>query len=312
MPTEDSVPTPVIDFRLRPPFKSYHELSIFDKGSLDNYSRKGVQPPPSFLESDMDLLLEEMDEAHVIAGVALGRKAAPAYGTVSNEDIAELIERYPKRFIPFGGVDMSVPPRSGSSVSGARSVAQRVIAEVDYVLDDLGFVGVAVDPGWLDPPRHADDPTLYPLYAHCAERDVAIAVTMSIFVGPDLTYSNPTAIQRVAKDFPGLQIVVPHAAWPWVTQFLGACFTAKNIWVSPDFYGHVPNMPGALHFAEAANYYLENRLLYASAYPARPLADSIREFRDLPIRPDVQRKSLFDNAVELLGEAVPWLAKEMT
>jgi uncharacterized protein len=282
---------PVIDFRLRPPYKSFLDLSILDKSSLQNYTRMGVPPPPSFMESSMDLLIEEMDEANVVAGVVLGRKAAAPYGTVDNEHIAELVRDHPGRFIPFGGVDTSSP--------------RAAVADVDRIMDEFGFAGVAVDPGWLDPPRPPDHPTLYPMYAHCAERGVPVAVTMSIFVGPDIRFSNPATIQRVAKDFPDLDLIVPHAAWPWVNEFVGVCFTAKNIWVSPDFYGHIPNMPGALHYVEAANYYLSDRMLYASAYPVRPLASSIDEFTALPFDEDVLPRALYDNACRLLGEHAP-------
>lgn len=301
----DKGPEPVVDFRLRPPYKSFLGLSIHDKDSLQNYTRAGVDPPPSFMDSDMDLLIQEMDEANIVRGVVLGRNAAQPYGVVENDHIAELLQLYPDRFIAFGSVDSRAPVKAGSGISGARSMAQSMISETDYVLDDLGFAGIAIDPGWSDPPRTPDDPTFYPLYAHCSERGVPIAITMSIFVGPDIQFSNPVTIQHVAKDFPNLQIIVPHAAWPWVNEFLGVCFTAKNIWVSPDFYGHIPNMPGALHYSEAANYYLEDRILYASAYPARPLDASVAEFNALPLRYEVRRKALHDNARRLLGDLVP-------
>jgi predicted TIM-barrel fold metal-dependent hydrolase len=297
--------TPVIDFRLRPPFRGFLNLAIHDKGSLQHYTRAGVSPAPSFIESDMDCLIQEMDSANIVRGVVLGRNAAQPYGVVANEDIAELVRSYPDRFVPFGSVDSRLGARAGSGITGNRSVAQRMIREVDYCLDDLGFAGIAVDPGWSDPPRHVDSPTFYPLYAHCAEREVPIAITMSIFVGPDISYSEPTALQRVAKDFPSLQVIVAHAAWPWVTELLGVSFTSKNIWVSPDFYGHIKNMPGALHYSEAANYFLEGRLLYASAYPARPLKESVEEFCALPLREDVLKKSLYDNARRLLGDVIP-------
>jgi predicted TIM-barrel fold metal-dependent hydrolase len=275
----------VIDFRIRPPAKSFLGLSILNKG-YKGPTRMGVEPAPSFMQDSMDLLIEEMQEAGIVKGVIMGRQSAPVYGSVPNDEIAEILKEYPGHFEAFGGVNLM-------DIKAA-------VAEVDRAIKELSFKGIAVDPGWSEVPMTADDRRVYPIYAKCDELGVPVAITTSIYVGPDISYSLPASLHRVAKDFPSLNIVVPHAAWPWVNEMLGVAFASTNIWLAPDFYLNIPNMPGATHYVEAANYYLSDRLIYASSYPVRPLKESIEEFKSRPINDEAKEKALYKNAARLL------------
>ena len=118
-----------------------------------------------------------------------------------------------------------------------------------------------------------------------AEHGLILALTSSIYyVGPDMSYCMPVHIQRVAMQFPQVPIVVPHAFWPWVTEGCGVAFQNSNVYLVPDFYGYIPNSPGAEEYVKAANYYLGYRLLFASSYPIR----AARTERGAVCRPPVQ------------------------
>ena len=281
----------VIDFRIRPPAKSFLKLSVFDKSATSSLLNRptwaGVEPAPSFIQSSMELLIQEMKEAGVKKGVIMGRQTALKYGRIPNDEVAEIVNEYPGYFIPFAGIDpMDI---------------KAAVAEVNRTINELGFNGVALDPGWSDIPLMADDRRLYPIYAKCDELGVPVSITLSSHMGPDITYSVPASVQRVARDFPSLIILVAHGAWPWTNQMAGVALEQSNIWLVPDIYMHIPGMPGAMHFVEAANYYLGDRLLFASSYPIRPLKDSIKEFLSLPLKEEVKEKALYTNAARLLG-----------
>jgi hypothetical protein len=227
-----------------------------------------------------------MDEAEIDVAVIMGRRSAPRYGSVPNEEVAELVRDYPGRFVGFGGVN-------GSDLKDA-------LAEVDRIID-YGFKGVAMDNGWSDPPLYDDDEKLFPIYEKIASAGLILSLTSSIFVGPDLTYSMPVHIQRVALAFPNLPIVVPHGAFPWATQMCGVALQCRNVYLLPDFYFHIPNTPGADEYLKAANYYLGHRLLYGSSYPVRPLDQSLAQFRALAFEKDETReRCLGGNAARLL------------
>jgi predicted TIM-barrel fold metal-dependent hydrolase len=283
----------IIDFRVRPPFGAFTSTAIYNARPA-NALPWAVRPLHmnlpyyrSFAERSMEAFIDEMDAAGIGLGVVMGRQSPPQYGSVPNEDIVALLERYPRRFIGFGGIDGSDPAKA--------------MAEVEKCIA-WGFKGVAFDNGWCDPPLYDDDERLMPLYARCAEAGLIVSFTSSIFVGPDLTYCDPVHIQRVARRFPTLRIVVPHGAWPYTVQICAVAFQCSNVHLIPDFYGHVPNTPGADEYVKAANYYLGHRLLFASSYPVRPMGQSVEQFRAQPFESDeIRWRCLGGNAARLLG-----------
>jgi len=241
----------------------------------------------SFAEQSIEAFVEEMDEAGIDLAVVMGRQSAPVYGWVPNEDVHELVQRYPGRFEWFAGVD-------GSSGEAA-------LAEIDRC-KAWGAKGVALDNGWCAAPLYDDDESLFPVYEKCERDGLIVSITSSIFVGPDMTYCDPVHIQRVARRFQGLKIVVPHACFPYAQEACGMAFQCSNVYLIPDFYGHIPNTPGAHEYVRAANYFLSYRLLFGSSYPVRPLGQSVEQFRALEFASDqIRDRCLGGNAARLLG-----------
>ena len=103
----------IIDFRVRPPYKSFLGSGIFrcwDFQSPETMTaiQMGRNPIPSVREGSMDMFVKEMDEAGIVESVIMGRRtgdAALGSGAVDNCEIKELMDRYPGRFIGFAGID---------------------------------------------------------------------------------------------------------------------------------------------------------------------------------------------------------------
>ena len=60
-------------------------------------------------------------------------------------------------------------------------------------------------------------------------------------------------------------------------------------------------MPGSLEYVRAANYYLRDRLIFGTAYPARPMVESVEHFHRLPFDEDVKPSVLYHNAARIFG-----------
>ena len=166
----------------------------------------------------------------------------------------------------------------------------------------LGLVGVAFDNPLSDPPLYDDDEKLDQLYQRAQDRSLIVALTSSLYIGADITYSDPVHVQRVALRFPDLTIVVPHACYPWTTQVIAIATLCKNLYLIPDVYMNIPNFPGGGDYVEAANLGLAPRILYASTYPTRPLQQSLEYARSLPYASaEIRDAVLGGNAVRLLG-----------
>lgn len=284
----------IIDARVRPPFKSLKDVLAPAPGPRPQSARRsplvsGYERPPSMSQKSVELFMEEMSAAGIDQGILVGRQAG--HRVVSNDDIAELRDAYPERFpVAIAGVN-------GGMVTAA-------VSEIERTIGRMEFRGIALDPGWCTPSLYIDDPRLAPIYAKCADLGGVCYLTCSLMQGPDISYAEPYRIQRVANEFPTLQIVVVHGAFPHVNEMLGVMIAnapVGNIWVVPDFFQFIPGFPGAQEWVAAANHFIGDRMLYASSYPVRPLQQSLDEFRRFSYVPEVLEQIMAKNAASLFG-----------
>ena len=277
-----------IDMRVRPPAPGFETLGLYwDKPRIIGMTRDvGFEPPPSYVAGSLPDCLAEMTVAGITLGVVTGRMAGRRLGRVSNSAIGELVSRHPDRFIGYGGVDIA-------DVTEAR-------AEIRRILEDERFEGVVVESGCADDPKYADDPSLAPIFGDCEDAGVPVLLMAGGNAGPDLTFSHPVQIDRLAARHSRLQIIAAHGSWPWITEILGVAFRRGNVWVSPDMYLF---LPGGQLYVEAANGYLQDRFLFGRAYPPMPFKETIERFCRLPFAEEVLDKLLFGNAERLLGRA---------
>lgn len=275
----------VIDCRLRPPVRGFRKMVMYANAPRrDRVTRiHRFEPAPSATKQSLPLLFREMDAAGVTLGVVVGRYSS-LYGSVTNEEVAGIVREHPARFVGIAAIDPSD--------------RRRAIAQIDAAVKD-GLRGVNIEPGSYEQPLYPDDRRLYPIYAHCEDRGLPVFVMAGGSAGPDLSYTHPQHIDRVAADFPGLSIVVTHGGWPWVSEILHVAFRRPNIYLSPDQY--VAHLPGMDDYVKAADGFLADRFLYASSYPFTPVKDYADWFRALPIRPESMEKVLWRNAARLLG-----------
>jgi predicted TIM-barrel fold metal-dependent hydrolase len=148
---------------------------------------------------------------------------------------------------------------------------------------------------------YADDANLYSIYERLEKIGMPTLVSAGGTIGPDFGYVDPKYLHRVAKDFPKLKLIIGHGGWPYVMQALAVAYDCANVYLSPDMYLNVPNMPGNLEYVRAANYYLRERLIFGTAYPARPMIESIGHFHRLPFDEEVKPYVLYHNAARVFG-----------
>jgi len=279
-----------IDMRLRPPLQAWKRTAQFTEGTAYYPTRFGFPRPRSVQTQELADLLEEMDEAGIDRGVIMGRQSAPPHGMVPNDEIADCVAAHPGRFVAFAGIDL-------------RDIGQGV-AEIERTSRLPGFRGVSIEPGASFEPFFSDDRRLYPIYERAQESGLPLSITLSGYLsamaGHDLAYGSPSSVYRVARDFPRLRIVVSHAAWPNVMPMMEVAFLCENVYVSPDLYLNQIDTPGAHEYVKAARFFLGDRLLFGTAYPSRPLKESVAAFGQWGLDPALARKILHDNARRLL------------
>lgn len=276
---------PIIDFRVRPPAGGFLSMLLYtDAARRDRLTRQhGFEPAPSAVKKSLSLLLTEMDRVGVGIGVAIGRTSGPL-GTISNAAVMEIVDANPGRFIGVASIDPL--HRRSACAEITRAIAS-------------GMRAVNIEPGSYSQPLTADDRRLYPIYAHLEDAKIPAIIMAGGSAGPDLGYTAPECLDRVAADFPSLRIVVSHGGWPWVHQMLHIAYRRENVFLSPDQY--LAGLPGHDDYVNAANGFLSDRLIYASSYPFMPVDAYAEWFKRLPIRPEAMEKILYRNAADLLG-----------
>lgn len=272
----------VIDVRLRPLYGGFLR-QVRNPTSADFSAQLGMVKPASVRELSVELMLREMDEAGVTLGIAPGRNGHFRYN-VSNDEVVETVEHFGGRFAGIAGIN------------GADTA--RAVEEIDRYVVNGPLIGVNMEPGAMPEPWYADDRRLYPIYEKCAEHKIPVVLMLGGRAGPDISYSSPVIISRLARDFPGVSFLVSHGGWPWVQPLLGACFWQHNIYIAPDLY--LMNSPGAQDYVAAANTFMQDRFLFGSAYPLMPIGDSLNKFKTL-FNPEVLPKLLYRNAARLFN-----------
>lgn len=277
----------IIDVRFRPPLGSFLNMTMYKNKERSSGMTKamGMEMAPSVLKESMDLLIKEMDSIGNYRGCVSGIKRGVdrAWGWIENEEIYEMVKKYPDRFIGVGAIDAT-----------NRSKA---LEDVERCIRQFGFKAIVIEPGTHKDGMYADDRRLYPVYEKCIELGVPVFLLAGGNAGPDVSYTDPVHVEHVAVDMPELKLVIVHGAWPWVTQVLHVTFRRPNIYLSADMY---ITLPGGSQYIEAVNTYLSDRFLYSASYPFGPIVGYFERFMRLGIKDEYLDKILYQNAAKLL------------
>lgn len=264
-----------IDWRLRPPFKSFKNSYLY----TDNMKPTA---PKAALEFDMKKMLDEMEEANIAVGVVPMRLGN------DNNDIAELKKLYPGRFAGLAHID----PWDGT----------KALDDIDKYVGEGKADGIIIEPGqfFLRSSMPADDKMLWPIYEKCEAEHILVSLTFGGLFCDKLENYNPTYIDRVAKMFPNLTLVLSHGGWPYVTEICHVAYQRENVYLDIDYYGFTTN-PGYQDYVIAANNVLQDKIIFGSCYPAFGLKQAMDEYSKNGIKEEILPKVLYHNAARLLG-----------
>jgi predicted TIM-barrel fold metal-dependent hydrolase len=275
----------VIDFRARPNTPEFARYLAQRSAAIASGSGTFVTYAPP--EETLERFIGQLDEAGISRAVFAARnRAADGEWTLTSDFVAECVRAYPERLVGVAGIDLA-------DLSRAEHDAR-------HAIEELGLWGLAFDPFRID--SGADDRRLDPIYELCLELRVPVIVTLGGWPGiaTPLRHASPLTIDDVAARYPDLVIVASHAGWPFADEMIAVAWRRENVYFENSPYHFAP---GASVIVEAANTMIGHKLLYASAYPFAPLAESLERFRTLPFTPDALENVLHRNAESLLRRA---------
>ena len=249
------------------------------------YIGNNFQPLESFL---LELDLAGLDSAVILPIDATTSRNATVY---TNEQIAELCALSP-RLIGFASVD----PQQPDAPDKLREAVTK-----------LGLRGLKLAPAMQQ--FYADDPSVYPIYQTARELGIPILfhAGMSWEPGSRLQYGQPMQFENVVADFPDLQIVLAHLAWPWVTDAVALALKYPNLHLDTsalyfdnprDFLRYAMTHVVPLTVFERS---LRRQILFGSNYPRVEIKNMAAAVRGLGFSDECLDLVFRQNADRLLG-----------
>lgn len=235
----------------------------------------------------------ELDAAGLNKAVVVAVDATTALGksVYTNEQIAELCG-LSGRLIGFASVD----PHQADAP-----------AKLEAAIKQLKLRGLKLDPAMQQ--FRPNDRLAYPVYEKAQELGIPVLfhAGMSWAPGSRLEYGQPLLFEAVAADFPKLNIVLAHLAWPWVTEAVALALKYPNVHLDTsalyfdnprDFLRHAMSHVIPLSVYECS---LRYQILFGSNYPRVEIKNMANAVRALGFSPDFQKMIFGGNAVRLLG-----------
>lgn len=182
--------------------------------------------------ADGDEMIAAMDAAGVQTALATDLLAwsytrQERFALDMGDRIAELSRKHPGRV--YGLADYNPLDIGGSLERLEKDVKER------------GFRGVYIHIYGYD--IGLDHRKMYPLYALC--QHLGVTVTMQIghvLEAMPSEHGRPMQLDRIACDFPKLNLVGTHTGWPWVDEAIAVATKWPNVYLSTSAW-----MPKYLH-----------------------------------------------------------------
>lgn len=233
--------------------------------------------------------LRRMDRAGIerslLIAVRAGDRNWRGSFEIPYDQIAEYCDAYPDRFSGLAGVDPT------------RGVEQ--LRDLDYAVNDLGFVGAHIYPHWFRlPPNEA---LYYPVYARCEELDVPVMMQ----VGQNLIYqkevrlpsvAKPILLDQIAIDFPELKLIGIHIGVPWTDEMIAMAWKHKNVYIGIDAYAP-KHLPASLkHYM---NSYGSKKVLFGTDWPVIDPERAVEEMMAHGFKPQSLESVMRTNALDV-------------
>jgi predicted TIM-barrel fold metal-dependent hydrolase len=235
----------------------------------------------------------ELDAAFLEKAVVLPMDATTSRGETvyTNEQIAELCT-LTDRLVGFASVD----PHNAQAATQLRDAVEK-----------LNLKGLK-----LAPPLQEFDPAdtkYYPIYEAAQGLNIPVLfhAGMSWEPGSRLKYGQPMGFESVIADFPKLNVVLAHLAWPWVVDAVALALKYPNLHLDTsalyfdnpaDFLAYAMKHQVPFTVFERS---LRKQLLFGSNYPRVEIKNMAKVVRGLGFSEECLDLVMGGNARRLLG-----------
>ncbi|WP_336360161.1 amidohydrolase family protein [Haladaptatus sp. ZSTT2] len=174
---------------------------------------------------------------------------------------------------------------------------------------DMGLVGFTVNGASTN--VAASDEAYHPFYELCLEHNAPVHVQLGYtgigarHPGGDgriLQYCHPKHVDKLAADFPEMQIIIGRPAWPWQSEAIATFIHKENI-VGYELHGWSPRWwPEELKQSIEHRPGFQGKIMFASDYPIFSHDELYEAWEELDLSREQLEGIYHDNAVEILGQ----------
>jgi len=227
-----------------------------------------------------------MDKFGIDKAVIVSFNLTTAYGVclVTNDDLANFVQKYPDRFIGFAGIDVPAPD---------------AMDQLEYAITSLGLKGVKLVPPLqkfdisdkkFDPLWRKMVDLNVPLWTHTAHQ---ISVISSV-----TKFGHPLLVDEMATRNQDLTIIMGHLGVPWFWDAWSVVVRHPHVYVDVSAY---PELYPWIPFDAYSRFNVENKVIFASDHPLTHWNEILPAVKDLKISDSFKSKILGENAAKILG-----------
>lgn len=241
----------------------------------------------------LSIFLSQMDAAEIDRAVLLPIETGRAAGySISSNYIVHQICQQSSRFIGFASVD---------------PLEKDAPEQLEQAVTDFQLRGLKLSPAsqQFDP---LDKSFAYPLYAKAQKLEIPVLfhAGMSWEPAAPLSESHPLKLEQVAIDFPGLNIVIAHMGWPWVSETVALLLKYPNVFADTsclyfdhpvEFFRYLFAQHLPLTVVERS---LRWKLLFGSNYPRVEIKNMVHALQALGLSDACLELIFYRNAQNLL------------
>jgi predicted TIM-barrel fold metal-dependent hydrolase len=274
----------------KPMFK-FWELQQMTKGTFGGVAKRlGLKPGEEWKvlgtmgPGSVQGVVKEMDEVGVQymfidSSKAWSRRDHGLWSDWSIDLIKRLVDESGGKFI------------GGASYNPFR--IKESLEEIDRALELYGCKYIWAHP--ISFGLRPDDKKMYPLYTKCME----LGMPVSFQVGHSAEAlpsepGHPMNADEVAMDFPDLTIILTHTGFPWIHEWISMVWRHHNVFGSIGAYYPSDLDPAIVDFMNGRG---QNKVMWATN--GFGLTRCKKEFLELPLKDEVKKKILRDNAVRV-------------
>lgn len=197
--------------------------------------------------------------------------------------LADAIDAFPGRFLGAVGLD----PKLGYQAA----------RHVRIAVEEYDMRAIRILPMWTG--IAIDDPLAYPLYTAACDLGVPVCINVGV-PGP----LKPARLQRtilvddVALCFPDLTIVMSHVGDPWVDETISMLVKHPNVYLMTAGFAPKYLPPQLVRYMDSRG---RDKVMWSSYFPIMTVERTLREARELPLRPDAMTNYLGETAAAVFG-----------